>query len=70
MIQKDRQYNGYKREKNTNTYILYRQNYAQETNDLATQTHKIIVVELVLSGRVCFSSLIVSPVMLLVNNMW
>jgi hypothetical protein len=34
---KDRQYNGHKRDKNTNTN---RQNYAKKNNDLATRSHK------------------------------
>ena len=38
------------------------------TNDLATRTHKEIGLELVFSKKVRLSFLLVTPVMLLVNN--
>jgi hypothetical protein len=38
------------------------------TNDLATRTHKEIGLELVFSKKVRLSFLLVTPVMVLVNN--
>ena len=51
-ILKDRQYNGYKRDENTNANW---QNLPKTTNDLATRTHKKIGVELVFSRKVHLS---------------
>ena len=42
--------------------------HKKKTNDLATRTHKRIGVELVFSGNVRLSFLLVVPIMLLVND--
>ena len=68
---KDSQYNGHKRDTTRNTT---RQNSTQNFfNDLATRTHRKIWVDLMFSGKLRLSFVLVAPVMLFLNNknnMW